>query len=369
MKKAVVSVTNDLITDQRVQRTISVLRAQSYEVTFVGRELPGSLPVDLPCETRRFRLWFKKGFLFYASYNLRLFFFLLGRRYDLYLSNDLDTLLPNYLICQWRKKPLVYDAHEYFTGVPEIQSRPFVKWVWTRLERWIFPKLKHVVTVNNSIAQLYEKEYGILPKVVRNISDSRLPNTLSSREELELPEDAYILINQGAGINMDRGMEEMIQALCLLPDHYFLLLVGKGDVIESLKSMVMELSLAERVKFVPPQAYLKMLQYTMVADCGISLDKALSPNYRYSLPNKLFDYIKCGIPVMGSNVVEVANIIKAYGIGEVCEEVKPELIAETVLKISSNVRSDYEEGLQLAALENNWESERKVWEELFRSLS
>lgn len=369
MKKAVVSVTNDLITDQRVQRTIAVMQSQGYEVTFVGRLLPNSLPINLSCETRRFKLWFKKGFLFYASYNIRLLLFLLFRRFDLYLSNDLDTLLPNYLVSKLRNKPLIYDSHEYFTGVPEIQERPLVKWVWTALEQRIFPKLKYVVTVNNSISELYEQEYGIRPLVVRNISDSRLPSFRKSREDLGIPVSAYVLINQGAGINVDRGMEEMLEALSLLPEEFFLLLVGKGDVLVSLKAIVADRGMERRVKFVPPQAYMDMLQYTLSADCGLSLDKPLSPNYLYSLPNKIFDYIKCGVPVLGSSVVEVSSLIQRYEIGEVCASVDPEVIADKLLLIKSKGRSNYSEGLELAAMENRWEQEKQTWVELLTRVS
>ena len=364
MKKAVVCVTNDLVTDQRVQRTISVLQSKGYSVTFVGRLLPNSLPVEMTCETRRFRLWFKRGFLFYATYNIRLFLFLLFRSYDLYLANDLDTLLPNFLWSRVRRKPLIYDAHEYFTGVPEIQDRPVVKWVWTSLEKIIFPHLSYVVTVNGSIAGLYETQYGIRPRVVRNISDSRLPEKVKSRKELGIPPSAYILINQGAGINVDRGMEEMLGAMKELPEDVHLLLVGKGDVVDLLKDMVLREELEGRVSFVPTKPYMEMLQYTLNADCGLSLDKPLSPNYQYSLPNKVFDYVKSGIPVLGSNVIEVSTLINHYGIGEVCEEVEPGIIAKRIMLIRKNGKDYYRSALQKTAIENNWEKEQLVWDQL-----
>src|SRR5690606_1535603 len=133
MKKAVVSVTNDLVTDQRVMRTNEVLLQMGIEPTFVGRKLPESLDFKKNYPHRRFRLWFRKGFLFYANYNFRLFWYLLFHRFDVYISNDLDTLLPNFLVATIKRKPLIYDSHEYFTGVPEIQNRPLVKKVWTSL--------------------------------------------------------------------------------------------------------------------------------------------------------------------------------------------------------------------------------------------
>jgi glycosyltransferase involved in cell wall biosynthesis len=365
MKKAVVTVTNDLVTDQRVMRTIEVMRQMGFEPTFVGRKLTNSLALNKPYPTHRFDLWFNTGFLFYANYNLRLFFFLLFRRYDLYLSNDLDTLLPNFLVATIRRKALIYDSHEYFTGVPEIQHRPIVKAVWTTLERWIFPRLKNVITVNDSIADLYKNQYGKPVKVVRNISDSSLPAPVKSRIELGLPQDAFILINQGAGINVDRGMEEALLALKELPNDVILLIVGNGDAVPGLKTMCQELNLIDRVIFKPRQPYLEMLQFTINADCGLSLDKPLSPNYKYSLPNKVFDYIKCGLPLVVSDVVEVQKVVDKYKIGEVIVDHKPQSIAKAVLQVRAYGKRHYTHALQKASAENNWEKEQGVWRDVF----
>lgn len=366
MKKAVVSVTNDLVTDQRVMRTIGVLQELGFEPVFVGRKLPESLPFSKEYRHFRFKLWFNKGFLFYANYNLRLFFFLLFHRFDLYISNDLDTLLPNFLVSRLKRKPLIYDSHEYFTGVPEIQNRPLVKAVWTGLERWIFPKLKTVITVNDSIAALYQKEYGKNIKVVRNISDSRLPALVKTRRELNLPEDAYILLNQGAGINVDRGMEEAIRALPILPDEVVLLIVGNGDAVPGLKRMAAEMEIEHRVIFRPKQAYIDMLQYTLNADCGLSLDKPNSPNYRFSLPNKVFDYIKCGLPLLVSDVVEVSRLVNSYHLGRVIADHHPESIAHGINEVRGLGKDYFVENLAKAAHDNNWEKERQVWIEILR---
>ncbi len=365
MKKVVVSVTNDLSTDNRVMRTIEVLRSMGFEPTFVGRYLANSSDFNPPYSYRRFHLWFNRGFLFYANYNLRLFFFLLFRRYDLYLSNDLDTLLPNFLISRLYRKPLIYDAHEYFTGVPEIQDRPLVKKVWTAIERFIFPRLKTVVTVNDSIASLYEKEYGMRPAVVRNIGDLRLPEEVMSRQELGLPEDKFIMINQGAGINVDRGMEEALLSLKQLPENYLLLIVGNGDAVAGLKQMARDEDLQERVIFRPRQPYLQMLQYTLNADCGLSLDKPNSLNYIYSLPNKLFDYIKCGLAIVASPVVEVKKVVEAYELGEVIASHDPRDIATAVKAVCERGKAAYQPALEKAARENNWEKEQQVWRQIF----
>src|SRR5438105_4003003 len=162
MKKAIISVVSDLVTDQRVHRVASTLEENGLEVILVGRQMGKSLPLETRTyKTVRFRLWWEKGALFYAAYNVRLFFYLLVHSADVLVANDLDTLLPNFLISKIKRAELFYDSHEYFTGVPELMNRKGIQRIWKMIERYIFPKLKHVYTVNDSIASLYEKEYHI----------------------------------------------------------------------------------------------------------------------------------------------------------------------------------------------------------------
>ncbi len=358
MKRVVLSVTNDLVNDRRVQRSIAGLQEQGYEIHFVGRQLKDSRKADFNYSFKRFRLIFNKGFLFYANFNLRLFFHLLfQKRFDIYWANDLDTLLPNYLVSNIYGGKLVYDSHEYFKGVPEIQDRPLVKFVWSSIEKVLYTKADYHLTVNESIADLLERDYGKRPTVLRNIAESYLPKNRKSRKELGLPEDAFLLINQGAGINVDRGMEEAFEALKQLPDDIHLVLVGKGDVMPLLKTLAISNHLNERVHFIEPLPYAEMIQYTLAADLGLSLDKDTNLNYRYSLPNKLFDYVKCSKPVLCSKVVEVERIVIGEGIG-LSVAVNPAEIAEGVKQIRLNYKG-FEEAFEICAQKHNWEEESK----------
>ncbi len=367
-KRVIVSVINDLVTDQRVHKVCNTLQETGFEVLLVGRRLPGSMPMDKRrYETRRMYLVFKKGPFFYAEFQIRLFLFLLFNKANLLVSNDLDTLLPNYLVSKLKRIPLVYDSHEYFTGVPELANSPFKQKIWKTVERYIFPKLKEVFTVNDSIASLYEKEYGIRPKVVRNVPPQRKVEKQLSRKDLGLPEDKKILILQGSGINIQRGAEEMVEAMQYI-NNALLLIVGGGDVIDILKETVKRLGLENKVMIKGKQPYEKLMQYTANADLGLSLDKDTNINYRYSLPNKIFDYLQAGIPVLVSNLVEIRKIVEKYGVGDFIPNHNPRDIAKKVNEIFGNqeLMSKWKKNCTFAARQLNWENESKVLTEVYK---
>lgn len=366
-KRLVVSTTNDISTDNRVHKVCMLLLELGYDVFWIGRKLPESLPLKRPYQTLRMHLFFKKGALFYAEYNLRLFLKLLFVKTDVLLSNDLDTLLANFIASKIRNKTIVYDTHEYFLGVPEIQKRSLVKGVWQKIEQWIFPKLEHIFTVNNSIAALYKNDYGKDLMVFRNISDPPKIEKWKTRAELRLPKDAFIFINQGSGMNIDRGLEEALEAIAYI-DGALLLLVGSGDAIPGLKEMVKQKGLHKRVIFVDKVPYEELLQYTHASNCGLSLDKNTNINYKYSLPNKLFDYFFCEIPVIVSPVVEVKNIVEATQTGIVVEDVTPKNIEKTMRQMMELPSGTFYENLKKTNEDFNWQNEQLVLKNFYRSL-
>ena len=313
-----------------------------------------------PYKTHRMRLMFEKGPLFYACYNFRLFFLLLFQKADLLVSNDLDTLMPNYLVSKIKGIPIVYDSHEYFTEVPELVDRKRTQNIWKKIERWIVPNLKTMITVNDSIASLFEDKYGIKPTVVRNVSPKFNLTTKANRKSLNLPEDKFILILQGSGINIDRGAEEMVEAMQYI-DRAVLLIAGGGDVISILQKKVVESGLTEKVIFKPKQPYDQLISITRNADLGLTLDKDTNINYRYSLPNKLFDYIQAGIPILASPLPEIKKIISTYNIGDFIPSHHPKEIAQKTNEILANqeLMLKWKKNVTFAASQLNWENEEQ----------
>ncbi len=369
MPRVIVSASNDLSNDQRVHKVCSSLVALGWDVLLIGRLRKDSPELHRAYGTCRMRLWFDRGFAFYAEFQLRLFWKLFFARADAFHSNDLDTLLPNFLCARLKRKPLTYDTHEYFLGVPELLDRPKVRAIWAALESWIFPKLSDVFTVNDSIAELYESDYGVRPQVVRNIPMAQLSAVQSrNRAELGLSETSFYLINQGTGINVDRGMEELLDALAMLPEDVELLIVGKGDVLAQLQDRAGILDLQKRVHFIAPRPYEEMMHYTRAADLGVSLDKDTNINYRFSLPNKIFDYIRAGIPILASNLPEVGRIVRGYSVGELVENHKPETLARAILSMKERGKTPFVAALSKASAELSWEVEVESMLERYRRL-
>lgn len=360
--KVIVSVTNDLYTDQRVDKVCNFLVTQGYDVLLVGRKRKNSLQLpERNYKTHRMRLFFDKGALFYAEFNVRLFLFLLLKKSRILVSNDLDTLLANHTAKLFKPKTqLVYDSHEYFTEVPELQGRRAKK-IWEKIEGFIFPKLKYIYTVNESIAKMYHKKYNKEIAVVRNVSPLWKAEKLLGRMELGLPEDKHIIIIQGSGINIDRGSEEAVEAMKLV-ENACLIIVGDGDVVPQLKEYVLSNHLSEKVLFFGKQPYLRMMNYTYHATIGLTLDKDTNINYRFSLPNKLFDYIHTETVVICTPLIEVKRIVEMHEVGKVLETFTP----ETLAKMINNLLQNQEElaRLQYNCLRAkevlNWENEQHV---------
>lgn len=370
-KLVVLSVTNDLATDQRVQKVAQTLLDMGFEVLLVGRLLKGSLPVKHFAH-HRMKLFFTKGVAFYAEYHIRLFLYILFKKADVLVANDLDTLLPNYLVSKIKGLPLVYDSHELYTEVPELQESPTKKKIWLSVEKFIFPKLKKVFTVNESIAQIYEKKYRVKVNVMRNVprkSQLQFVAKAELRRQLNLPIDKKIIIMQGSGINVSRGGEEAVEAMQFV-ENTLLYIIGAGDAIPLLKQMVIDLKLKEKVIFISKLPYRDLLNYTACADAGLTLDKDNNLNYKYSLPNKLFDYFACGTPVIASKLVEIEKIYQQFPFGILVNEVSAKSVAKAIQRVDVN---EVEYKNWLVNIKNAyellcWESEEKIILEVYGDL-
>lgn len=368
-RKVIVSVSSDLVTDNRVHRTCSLLHEMGCDVLLIGRKKKSSPPLtERLYSTKRLQLLFEKGPFFYMELNIRLFFILLFRKKDLLYANDLDTLLPNFLASKFSKASIIYDSHELFTEAPELIHRKRTQRFWLRLEQMIFPKLSYIITVNDSIAETYGKLYQKKLLVIRNIPNLYKQDTLATKDELGIPSNKFLVIIQGSGLNVERGIEEAVLAMKELTD-VILLIVGDGDAMPVVKKLIEAHQLQDKVKIFGRRPYHELMQFTCHADLGLTLDKPLSKNYEYSLPNKVFDYMHAGTPILASDLVEVKRVIQTHGIGTILPEVSPHAIAERIIELKNNpgLLAEQKVACEKASRIENWENEKLKLEKLIRS--
>ncbi len=358
MKKVIVSVTNDLATDQRVQRVCQSLHSWGYEVLLVGRRLPVSPSFEQAYRYKRMRLIFKKSLLFYAEYNLRLFLLLLFYKADILLANDLDTLPANWLAAKIKRIKLVFDSHEYFPETPEIYKRHFVKSVWQGIEQLCVHRCDVSYTVSQSIADIFENKYNLIFKVIRNV-----PFRLNNQWELTKV-NPYI-IYQGS-VNIGRGLELMFNALKIDPCLH-LVIAGDGPELINLKGKAEILNIKKQVKFLGRLLPKELKEWTSGASLGISIEEPLGISYISALPNKLFDYIQAGIPALVSDFPEMGGIVAQYGIGMILKERNPVNLARILQMMITDVvlRETWKANLTIAAEELCWEKESQKLRELF----
>ncbi len=175
--------------------------------------------------------------------------------------------------------------------------------------------------------------------------------------------DRRIIIYQGA-LNLGRGLELMIETMQYLEDSVFIM-AGCGDIEKELQKLVSEKGLQDKVRFRGRLSPDKLFELTCSADLGISLEEDRGLNYRYALPNKIFDYIQARVPVLCSDLPEMARIVRTYGVGIATEEKEPEKLAGIIRYIlKERAGGAWREGLDRAAADLCWENESRIYSEI-----
>ncbi len=363
MAHIIFTVTNDLTYDQRMQRICRSLARAGYEVTLLGRRRPHSRPLQAePYHQLRLQCRYDRGKLFYLEYNLELFRYLRTHPFDAVCAVDLDTALPVVLAARLTGKPCLYDAHEYFTEVPEIVRRPFIRRIWEAVGQLTVPAFDRAYTVGPALADLLEARYGLPFAVIRNVPQRRLPPVLDS-----LPERPIILY-QGA-LNEGRGLEQAIRAMEYLQEGE-LWLAGEGDLSQELRQLTRRLRLQERVRFL---GYLRpddLWRITSSAKIGLNLLENNALSYYYSLANKAFDYIQAALPSLQMDFPEYRRLNDEYHVFFLLDQLTPERIALALQRLlqDEGLYKQLQRNCLQAAEELHWEREEEKLLAIYRDI-
>ncbi len=354
MPRVIHCILNDLSYEQRARKIALSLSGQ-YDVLLVGVcTIKRCRPVSrLPCEFRRIFVPVDGGPLFFFLANVFLFFFLLFlRRWEVVIVADLDALVGCYWAARWRGKRVVLDSRELYPALPSLYGRPFRRWVWQKVEAWLYPKVPYHFTVSPPIADYYKKRYGINPWLIYNLP-------LRQRGFAKARLQDKLLFYQGV-LHPYRGLEEVILALRMVSG-WRLWIAGDGKHRPYLEAMVKQEGLQSRVLFLGLLPYEEALGYAREATMGVSGELPVTDNHRYALPNKVFDYIQVGLPVLAGEAPLIRRLVQQLGVGFVVESWQPRQIASALREIEK-MEESYQSWVAKAremARRLNWENQAR----------
>jgi glycosyltransferase involved in cell wall biosynthesis len=347
-------------------RICSALSEAGHEVELIGRKKGDSQSLaSKNYKQTRLNCWFEKGKIFYLEFNIRLFFYLLGKSNYLLTSIDLDTSITGLMLWKLRGKPFYFDAHEMFTEVPEVIDRKKVQKIWLKIEERVFQHASKVYTVGFALKGFFEERHQRQDiSVVRNVPALR-KKTDFFKLDFVLPDSPFILY-QGA-LNKGRGLERLIQILKDYSLNYPLVLVGDGDIRHELQNMVNSVGLKKQVYFVGQVSPDFLPEISRRARIGYNVSENLGLSYYYSLNNKFFDYVEAELPSVINNFPEYVEHCKEFQVGILVSNESKEIA--NALKTLMEEDSKYQNIKNQCTLARNvwnWEQEKQILMDLYK---
>lgn len=287
---------------------------------------------------------------------------------DIIHAHDLHALPIGVAIARKLNIPIIYDAHEYETQVNGLIQGSLWQRGLSILERYLIKKVNKVVTVSESIANEYVRLYNIeKPILILNCPPYQLvkKNNLFC-EEFNIPNEHLIFLYQG-GLSSGRGLLQMLEAFKELNDQTkHLILMGYGELEATIKEYAHENTNIHYKAAVKPD---DLLNWTSSADVGFSTIENTGLSDYYCLPNKLFEYLMAGLPVIVSNLYELKRTVRNYNLGWVLEE---DNTAEQIRAVIKGIKKDdltsFQTSISNAIKEFNWEKQEEQLLKLYKEL-
>ncbi len=374
-------------TDYRVLREATALVETGYDVSIVDVEPRHTRPAEEDFQrihlkhivnpgwfTRsRFKPWFfvKMGLMI-----LRAALVMLRTPADIYHAHDENALPACYIAARLRRKPLIFDAHE----LPLENNPNFTRWHrLTALAKRLFaaaiPYCTGIIATSAPTAGAIRQEYHVSDvTLVRNFPSYReVQRSNRLRQYLGLNQEVRIALFQGY-LQPNRGLNWLVQAAPLLDPNIVIVIMGHDQrgTKAQLEALIAENKVADRVKIIPAVPYTELLDWTASADIGLTL---VSPDYTKAgnvmLPNKLFEYLMAGLPVLASPSDAVSEFVSTYNVGRFMTSLEPKTISTAINEMIADngaLMQMRRNGLEAAKNDLNWEKEKGHLLELYNRI-
>lgn len=385
--KVCMHVLNPVRMDARVMRSATALAATGYAVTVVDvvesyeqetEEINGIFVHHVKVVGAFTKARFKKWAIIKAiPLFLRSILLLLRMHADFYHAHDATALPACFIAARLLRKPLIFDAHELPLSELDSPQRRWTRILLTPLLSRMISSCAGGIGACPFYAQELRERYHVLQvSLVRNFPPYKVvPMNNLLQQQLGFNSDTRIALYQGY-LQYGRGLDRLVQAAAFLDPNIVIVMMGKGrgvgDASSYLKALIAREKVSERVKIVPHVQYEKLLDWTVSADIGlITYEPGHSLNIQMCLPNKLFEFLMAGVPVLTSPLDAVIDVVKTYNVGQVLPSLKPAEIGAAInamLAGSDALVNMRHNALEAAQCEFNWESENPSLIRLYQNI-
>ena len=277
-------------------------------------------------------------------------------------AHDLYTLPLGMLLARWCGARLVYDSHEM--AVRQVLREPrTATWVKHVTEGRCIRRADLVITVSDGFARALRFLYKLpaKPLVIYNAPPrSRAsPGARDLRADIGLQRETPLIVHIGS-ISRKRGQVEVVDALAHLP-RYHLALVGAipASRIAEMQTQAAELGCDARLHVLPPVASDDVAAYCATADVAVVPRLPLSFQQRYSLPNKFFESVQAGLPIVAGDTPELRRLVERFELGLAVDCRSPAGLARALARVYESRQMYRERVLRLIQTGGRytWESE------------
>ncbi len=361
-KKICIAFLGNALHDSRIVNLTDSLKVDGCSVSVISFDWFISSKDFFNDEIKIFKLIKGKySLFFYLHFALILIRELFRSKSDIYFAEDLYTLPFVTTIAKIKGAKVYYNSRELYAFLGGLRNRPFLQSVVKQIEKYFIKKVDLVLTTGEMDSAFLEKFYGIdNTLVIRNIPLYQTPSAkIDFRKMYGISDDKVILLYQGVLLE-GRGVPLIMRAMAKLPQT-ILIMLGDGEQKSNFQKLADELNISERVIYVGTIGHKELLNYSVGADVGLSLIENISVSYYHALPNKLFEYIMAGLPVLCSDLPQMKKIVETYQVGESINiENEDNIYAVMKLWIENPVLlSTYKINCERAGKELNWQEEYK----------
>jgi glycosyltransferase involved in cell wall biosynthesis len=294
---------------------------------------------------------------------------------DIYHAHDVKGLPAAYIAAVLRNKPLVFDSHEIPLDDPNITNRRRISAVAHSVLQFMMPRCTKVMTASPLYAREISREfhYPDVQSVLNLPTYREIPPSNRLREHLGLGPEKRIVLYQG-NIQANRSLDQVVNAAPFLDPNIVIVMMGNAhpDTKAQLDKLIAEKGVEDRVKIIPAVAYNDLLNWTTSADIGLTIfDPGYTRSIRYCLPNKLFEYLMAGLPVLSAQLDAIAEVLKTYDVGEILPSLAPKDVAASINAILVDAETTARmrrNALEAARKRYHWDYEKQLLIQLYKSI-